>query len=252
MVKRRRGPPTRSNAAQRNPERAQMVTDLRPPEAVSDPDAAMAAEVPGLATEGHTPSVHDALLETVSADALEAGTGQHDSEGATAQDSVEAAETMETGEATAAGTEPAPTMQPPEALEAASDAVSVPGVTIEPEVAPAAEPLTEPAAIAAVETAPASARLAVAMAPEAILHPTGATLNVIGEITEANATILAFLRNEGSAAMAHWQSLSGAKTPADAIRIQVDEMQRAADASLTCFNALARRAGRLAAGLGRV
>ena len=30
-----------------------------------------------------------------------------------------------------------------------------------------------------------------------------------------------------------------------------DEMQRAADASLTCFNVLARRAGRLAAGMGR-
>ena len=269
MVKRRKGPPARSSAVRRNPERAEMVTESRPPENVSEPEN----DVPALETEVHTASVHDALLETVSADALEAGTGQHATEDLppqdlspqdlppqdfTAQDApvqdsavyepVEAAETVEaiTDEA-----EPAAVMQPPEALEATPDAIAIPDVTPEPEAVPAAGTIPEAVAVAAIETIPASVALPVAVTPDAILRPTTASFDVIGEITEVNATILAFLRNEGSAAMAHWQSLSGAKTPADAIRIQVDEMQRAADASLTCFNVLARRAGRLAVGMGR-
>lgn len=254
MVKRRKGPPARSSAVRRNPERAEMVTESRPPENVSEPEN----DVLALETEVHTASVHDVLLETVSTEALEAGTGLHATEdsppqGAPAQDAavhepVEAAETVEviTDEA-----EPAAVMQPPEALDATPDAIAIPDVTPEPEAVPAAGTIPEAVAVAAIETIPASVALPVAVTPDAILRPTTASFDVIGEITEVNATILAFLRNEGSAAMAHWQSLSGAKTPADAIRIQVDEMQRAADASLTCFNVLARRAGRLAAGMGR-
>ena len=208
MVKRRKGPPARSSAVRRNPERAEMVTESRPPENVSEPEN----DVLALETEVHTASVHDVLLETVSTEALEAGTGLH-----AAEDS------------------------PPQGAPAQDAAVHEPV-----EAAETVEVIT-----AAIETIPASVALPVAVTPDAILRPTTASFDVIGEITEVNATILAFLRNEGSAAMAHWQSLSGAKTPADAIRIQVDEMQRAADASLTCFNVLARRAGRLAAGMGR-
>lgn len=264
MVKRRKGPPARSSAVRHNPERAEMVTESRPPGNVSEPEH----DGPALETEVHTASVHDALLETVSADALEAGSGQHDTresdpEDAPAQDAPaqdtpaqasavhEPVETAETVEAATDAAEPAAVMQPPEALEAAPDAVAVADVTPEAEAAPVAATIPVTVAVATPETIPASVVLPVAAPPDAILRSTAASFDVIGEITEVNATILAFLRSEGSAAMAHWQSLSGAKTPADAIRIQVDEMQRAADASLTCFNVLARRAGRLAAGMGR-
>ncbi len=236
-----------------------MVTESRPPGNVSEPEH----DGPALETEVHTASVHDALLETVSADALEAGSGQHDTRESDPQDAPardapaqasevhEPVETAETVEAATDAAEPAAVMQPPEALEAAPDAVAVPDVTPEAEAAPVAATIPATVPVATPETLPASVLLPVAAPPDAILRSTEASFDVIGEITEVNATILAFLRSEGSAAMAHWQSLSGAKTPADAIRIQVDEMQRAADASLTCFNVLARRAGRLAAGMGR-
>ncbi|MCJ2083137.1 hypothetical protein [Methylobacterium sp. J-090] len=261
MVKRRKGPPARSNAAQRNPERAQVVTESRPPETVSEPETEVTAPAgasppaetsAAMTTDIHTPSVHDVLLETVSADALGAGTGQpegdsvarhppveeqHAEEKHAEEKHAESAESPEAATSTADEAEPAPVMQPPEALDAAPEPVRARDV--------------EPEAVAAVEIASESAASPVARTPEAILRPTVVSFDVIGEITEANATILAFLRSEGSAAMAHWQSLSGARTPADAIRIQVDEMQRAADASLTCFNMLARRAGRLAAGISR-
>lgn len=240
MVKRRKGPPARSSAVRRNPEEAQMVVEPRLPE----PEIALeSAEASALGTEVHVPSVHDALLETVSADALEAAAGQPVSSGPAEAQPTEAAETAETADD---ATEPTPVMQPPEALEAAPDAVTIPDIAPEPETALAVATLP----VAVMETA--SVAQAVAMAQPALPRPTEASFDVIGEITQANATILAFLRSEGSAAMAHWHSLSGARTPADAIRIQVDEMQRAADASLTCFSVLARRAGRLAAGIGRV
>jgi hypothetical protein len=73
----------------------------------------------------------------------------------------------------------------------------------------------------------------------------------MGELGEVNTTVLTYLRGEGAAAVAHWQALSGAKTPADAIRLQVTEMQRAADASLSCFAALAKRASRFTGTIGR-
>jgi len=250
MVKRRKGPPARSSAVRRNPERAQMVTEPHHPDAASasDPETptAPAAAGPAEATESlavdvHTPTVHDALLETVSVDALEAGAGQPSTAAATDEPAAQAEPTAtpEGPEEAAAEAEPAPVMQPPEALETHSDSVdrAIPALPV------AAAPVSAPA----VETALA----AVVPTPDAIRHATVTSFDVIGEITEANATVLAFLRNEGSAAVAHWHSLSSARTPAAAIRIQVDEMQRAADASLACFNVLARRAGRLVAGIGR-
>lgn len=242
MVKRRKGPPARSSAVRRNPEEAQRVVESRLPETLSEPEIAPeSAEASALCTEAHVPSVHDALLETVSADALEAAAGQPVSDRPAEAEPAEAAVPAEPADD---ATEPAAVMQPPEALEAAPDTVTIPDVA--PETAPAVATLP----VAVMETA--SVAQAVAMAQPALTRPTEASFDMIGEITQANATILAFLRSEGSAAMAHWHSLSGARTPADAIRIQVDEMQRAADASLTCFSVLARRAGRLAAGIGRV
>lgn len=64
-------------------------------------------------------------------------------------------------------------------------------------------------------------------------------------LTEINAKLFAFARGEGEAALAHFQALARAKSPAEAIRLQVTEMQRAADASLTCFSEIVRSANRL-------
>jgi hypothetical protein len=63
-------------------------------------------------------------------------------------------------------------------------------------------------------------------------------------LNEINATLLAFARGEGEAAVAHLQALTKAKSPAEAIRLQVSEFQRAADASLTCFSHILRSANR--------
>jgi hypothetical protein len=191
-------------------------------------------------------SVHETLLEGVSTDAIVAsGTGRTGSP-------------SDTDEATAEA-DPAPladdlTVVPEEAsapVPGATEAVEAVGAAVE--------------TVARVpETIAAS--LPVAEAPPAGDHPTAATQHfgtvldlakspriaeVMGELGAVNATVLTYLRGESSAAMAHWQALSGAKTPADAIRIQVDEMQRAADASLSCFAALAQRVSQFTAGIGR-
>lgn len=63
-------------------------------------------------------------------------------------------------------------------------------------------------------------------------------------LNEINATLFAFARGEGEAAVAHFQALTKAKSPAEAIRLQVSEFQRAADASLTCFSHILRSANR--------
>ena len=67
----------------------------------------------------------------------------------------------------------------------------------------------------------------------------------LAPLTEINAKLFAFARGEGEAALAHFQALARAKSAAEAIRLQVTEMQRAADASLTCFSEIVRSANRL-------
>ncbi|MEA1830787.1 phasin family protein [Methylobacterium durans] len=65
------------------------------------------------------------------------------------------------------------------------------------------------------------------------------------DVSGMNATVLAFIRNESAAALSHLQALGSAKSPADLIRLQVAEMQRVADASLTCWSDLARKASKI-------
>ncbi|WP_311409749.1 phasin family protein [Methylorubrum extorquens] len=67
----------------------------------------------------------------------------------------------------------------------------------------------------------------------------------LAPLTEINAKLFAFARGEGEAVLAHFQALAQAKSPAEAIRLQVTEMQRAADASLSCFSEIVRSANRL-------
>uniref|UniRef100_UPI001FCB4859 hypothetical protein n=1 Tax=Methylobacterium sp. B34 TaxID=95563 RepID=UPI001FCB4859 len=55
------------------------------------------------------------------------------------------------------------------------------------------------------------------------------------DVVEIGSIIARYVRGEGEAAVAHLRALSGARSPADVIRLQVGEVQRAADASLTCW-----------------
>ncbi|KQQ45216.1 hypothetical protein ASF58_19470 [Methylobacterium sp. Leaf125] len=208
----------------------------------------------------HGRNIHDALLEGVSPGALATAS---DSDGEPAP--VVTASAPATTEPAPAATEPpdrvanltvvpeetaAPAAGVRETVETATDAVETVVRTLP---ATMAEPL--PAAMSAREGSPAS----FGTSAERALSPrisegriSGVRISgVMGELGEVNTTVLSYLRGEGAAALAHWQALSGAKNPADAIRLQVSEMQRAADASLSCFAALARRASRFTGTIGR-
>ncbi|MBD8905742.1 phasin family protein [Methylorubrum zatmanii] len=138
--------------------------------------------------------------------------------------------------------EPEPEADP--AAEAAAPAPESPPVEIAAQdaerIEQAAESVVEavvPAeAVAAVtKAAPRSVRIGASFAFAPSFVP----------LTEINAKLFAFARGEGEAALAHFQALTRAKSPAEAIRLQVTELQRAADASLTCFNEIVRSANRL-------
>ncbi|KQP54183.1 hypothetical protein ASF39_19605 [Methylobacterium sp. Leaf108] len=68
---------------------------------------------------------------------------------------------------------------------------------------------------------------------------------VPSDLVSAGATLQAFLLNEGLAAVAHWQSLAAARSPAEAVRLHVTEVQRAAEASITCMGRIANHLGRV-------
>jgi len=244
-----------------------MNTDIAQAVAVGDPKDSSGQESSGQYFSGqdfsetdfpgseHGRNVHDALLEGVSPGALATAS---DSDGEPAP--VVTASAPATTEPAPAATEPpdrvadltvvpeetaAPAAGVRETVEAATDAVETVVQTLP---ATMAEPL--PAAMSAREGSPAS----FGTSAERALSPRiseGRISGVMGELGEVNTTVLSYLRGEGAAALAHWQALSGAKNPADAIRLQVSEMQRAADASLSCFAALARRASRFTGTIGR-
>lgn len=67
------------------------------------------------------------------------------------------------------------------------------------------------------------------------------------DMTEIGSTIARYVQGEGAAALAHFRALSDARTPADLIRLQVGEVQRAADASLTCWVTVIGKASRVVA-----
>lgn len=50
-----------------------------------------------------------------------------------------------------------------------------------------------------------------------------------------------YMHNESVAVFSYLRALGAARSPADMIRLNVSEMQRAADASLTCWSDIARR-----------
>lgn len=205
--------------------------------------------VPG---ESHEPGLHEALLEGVSADALTIGTAE------SAESAAVQTETV--SEAVQASPAEDLTVVPEVVADSTANAtVDVATATVETltEALPETigEALPEPVAKAMPE---AVTKLSFLPVPALMdfrglmdLSKAPRIADVMGEFGEVNATVFSYLRDEGNAALAHWQALFGAKTPADAIRIQVDEIQRAADASLNCFSTLAQRASRFTGTIGR-
>ncbi|MGU3361686.1 phasin family protein [Methylobacterium sp. M6A4_1b] len=189
----------------------------------------------------HAPNVPEALLEGVPSEAQTAAGG---GEGETGSDEFvstapEASDLVEDL-----------TVVPEEAaapVDAAKETVEVATETVEifVQALPETGAETLPALASADAGIPASLGKLNARATAPRIS------EVIGELGEVNTTVLTYLRGESAAAVAHWQALSGAKTPADAIRLQVSEMQRAADASLSCFAALAKRASRFTGVIAR-
>jgi len=59
------------------------------------------------------------------------------------------------------------------------------------------------------------------------------------------STIARYMRGEGKAALAHLNALSEAGSPTELMRLQMSEVQRAADASLTCWSDVIRKASRI-------
>lgn len=214
MVRRRRTQPAGIPEGGRKPDTTGPITSASPP---SD-SLAFADSEPLLPVPSRVESVHDALLESVSPEALQL----HDD---TPKDP-----STETVEEAVLEPEPPAAANAKPVLQGASDSAPSEVFAEEPSATDIAVPTR---AVAAPAFRKASA------------------LDAISEWSESNATVVAFLRNEGSATLAHWRSLATARSTADVVRLQVDEMQRAADASLTCISTLARRAGRLANLLGR-
>jgi hypothetical protein len=67
------------------------------------------------------------------------------------------------------------------------------------------------------------------------------------DMLEIGTTIARYMRSESEAALAHLRALSDVRTPADLVRLQVGEVQRAADASLSCWVTVVSKASRVMA-----
>jgi hypothetical protein len=179
-------------------------------------------------------------------------------------DPVPAAETAASpvAEAAAPPAVPVPIAEPAiPALEALSESIAAPAdlpapvervAEAEPVISvPVAEPVAPPPALPALiaeppvpapgipgpEVRPApvarAAAFRIGFAPERL------------DVAGIGATVAGYVRGESEAVAAHLRALSEARSPADVIRLQVGEIQRAADASLTCWSTVARKVGRI-------
>ncbi|BAU90932.1 immunoglobulin A1 protease [Methylorubrum populi] len=210
--------------------------------------------------------VADALLAETQGDQDQTGPGQQPEVPETTAADVPTVEAAAPA-ADAAPESSGPTAEPTEAQAAeggltiehpvqdAAEVAAVPTVP-EPIVSEAAE-AAETAVEAANETlartlAETEAALGAPPKPHSVhIGASFAFVPTFAPLTEINAKLFAFARGEGEAAIAHIQALARAKSPAEAIRLQVTEMQRAADASLTCFSEIVRSANRFSDGARR-
>lgn len=153
--------------------------------------------------------------------------------------------------------------QPDPATDRPVEAAAPPAEALMPEVTPEVTP--DAGSDIAGETAPdgtvgassdpvTEAAIDVALPPVTAAGPgRAAAANRIVftpdrlDVAEIGSIIARYVRGEGEAAVAHLRALSGARSPADLIRLQVGEVQRAADASLTCWVTVVGQASRVVA-----
>ncbi|KAB7784195.1 phasin family protein [Methylorubrum populi] len=206
------------------------------------------AEAPAVEAAAEQPAADAVKDEEVAA---ETGASSETAPAETQATETQATETQATETQAAADAAPAEALpeEPTETVAAAAEAVAAEtGDLIETQaerladaaLAEAAPPV--PAAFTPPEDAGSDAKSrthSVRIGADFAFVPPFAPL------TEINAKLFAFARGESEAALAHFQALARAKSPAEAIRLQVTEMQRAADASLTCFSEIVRSANRL-------
>jgi hypothetical protein len=171
----------------------------------------------------------ESAIETAAAPAVAAGTPE------TAPDPAPAtALTLETAE---------PQVAPAEVASGQIASAEAAPIQQTVETIAAAIPETTPADEIAAATVPAAAPEASGLAEPNRIAFAPDRLDVV----EIGSTIARYVRGEGEAALAHLRALSGARTPADLIRLQVGEVQRAADASLTCWVTVVGKASRVVA-----
>ncbi|WCS24060.1 phasin family protein [Methylobacterium sp. NMS14P] len=165
---------------------------------------------------------------------------------------------------------PGPADRPAPAMDRPVEAAAPPAEAIMPDTVPEARPDTasdvsaetapdevvgtssDPVTEAAVETV-AEAAIDVPSPVPATGPGLAAAANRIVftpdrlDVVEIGSIIARYVRGEGEAAVAHLRALSGARSPADVLRLQVGEAQRAADASLTCWVTVVGQASRFVA-----
>ncbi|MCJ2088986.1 hypothetical protein MKK88_23815 [Methylobacterium sp. E-005] len=113
----------------------------------------------------------------------------------------------------------------------------------EPPVADPADPETELRAVSTPDLVPAGVLSAAEpSAPNRIMFAPDRV-----DMIEIGSTIARYMQDEGAAALAHFRALSDVRTPADLIRLNVNEARRAADASLTCWVTVMGKASRAVA-----
>lgn len=131
-------------------------------------------------------------------------------------------------------------VSPPEADRDAEAPHDIPG---EPRADDGADPETERHAVPAPDLVPAVVQSVAE--PSALNRLMFAPDRV--DMIEIGSTIARYMQDEGVAALAHFRALSDVRTPADLIRLNVNEAQRAADASLSCWVTVMGKASRAVA-----
>ena len=231
------------------------ITGAAAPEPVAqDAVQALAQEPAADRSDG----AEQTLLETVSPAAIEAATSPEIAPEAApepetrAEPAAQEVTVQEAAVQEAAVQEAAPQeVAAPAPIEAASEPepqVAAELTAVEP-AAPEPTPPVEPVAAEAAPTEPAappvrpaSSTGAATPAPRAAYRFSFAPAYL--DVEGIGTILMNYVQTESAAALSHMRALGEVRTPADMIRLNVTEMQRAADASLTCWMALARRAGR--------
>lgn len=138
--------------------------------------------------------------------------------------------------------EPVAVESPPAEQDVGGVASPAPAAVEPPTPEPDIDILVSPA-LAALQPPPFLEDVPIVLAAQ----PHKAAPFVPTDLAAAGATFQAFLLNEGLAAFAHWRALTQAPSPAEALRLHVGEMQRAADASITCMSRIVGHLGRIGA-----